>query len=77
MKTLVNAKPREWAAQTQSLWDEHVAPLFEEGEWCRRANYYTPRPWMDEYNRGSDWEGFVYTVQPGNHVCRWQQEKEA
>jgi len=31
-----------------------------------RSNYFTPRPYVDEYNRGSDQEGFCY-VMSGDH----------
>lgn len=59
-----------WDARIQSLWDEKIVPLFAEGETCSHANYFAPRPYVDEYNRGSNREGFTYTVQPGNHVCQ-------
>lgn len=72
--TKINAKPAKWSDEIKSLWAERVAPLFQPGDSCSSANYHTPRPYKDEWNRGSDEAGFVYVVQPGDHVCfaKWQ-----
>jgi hypothetical protein len=58
-----------WDERIQALWDERVAPLFADGETCSHANYFSPRPYVDEYNRATRFEGFCYTVQPGYRVC--------
>lgn len=75
MQTTVNGKPGEWDAATWKLWKTRVAPGFLPEESCSTANYYTPRPYVDEYNRGSDKEGFVFIVHPGYHVCQWERTK--
>lgn len=66
----------DWFEMTWKLWWDNVSHRFEIGEWCSSANYFTPRPYQDEYNRGSDKEGFVYVVQPGNRVCLWERVTE-
>ena len=64
----------KWTKETWALWDKNVAPLFKDGkDWCSAAHYYQPRPYVDEYNRGSDKEGFTYVVQPGYRVCFWER----
>ena len=68
-KTVNSVEGVAWDKRIQNLWDTRVAPLFAKGETCSHANYFEPRPWVDEYNRGSPYEGFCYTVQPGNRVC--------
>lgn len=67
MERLVNGKPGEWPERVERLWKEKV--LFGDGETCERANWFTPRPFVDEYNQGSKTEGFVYTVNPGRRVA--------
>jgi hypothetical protein len=72
-KTTVNGRPAAWGEDISKLWLAKVAVKFDEGETCSTANYYTPRPWQNEYDRGSDKEGFVYVVQPGYRVCQWER----
>lgn len=69
MNTSIRGQPDEWPEEVWKLWQEKVAPLFKEGETCSSANYFTPRPYRNEYDRGSKEEGFVYTIYPGPHVC--------
>jgi len=72
-RVAVNASNVEdWPDRAKELWDKHVAPRFEEGERCTAANYYTPRPYVDDYNRGSSDEGFVYILTPGPRVGYWK-----
>lgn len=76
-QTSINGKHASWndRPDIQALWEEKVMTKLKEGEWVTTANYYEPRPYVDEYNRGSNREGFVYTLQPGNHVCYWERIK--
>jgi hypothetical protein len=64
MVTSINGKEAAWTSEIESLWQERVVRTggrhFMESE-VRRANYFTPRPPVDEWNRGSAEEGFVYT----------------
>lgn len=69
MHTQINAQPAPWGKGVRALWNEHAAPLFKDGDWCGSANFFTPRPYVDEYNRGSDKAGFTYVVHPGHRVC--------
>ena len=63
----------DWLPATWELWFENVMPKFKGDEYCSLANHYTPRPYRNEYDRGSNTEGFVYTVQPGSRVCVWER----
>jgi hypothetical protein len=70
----IDAKPTTtWPKRVERLWALHVAPRIEDWETCESANYFTLRPYRNEYDRGSNREGFVYVMQPGDRVCTWQQ----
>jgi len=72
MKTTINGRLDEvgtWTPEITDEWSKRVSPLLKGNEWCSHANYYTPRPYVDEYNTGSDHYGFLYVMQPGNRVC--------
>ena len=69
MRTAIRGKDAEWNDEIRQEWATRVAPLFKDDETCSYANYFTPRPYVDEYNQGSDRYGFTYTVQPENSVC--------
>jgi hypothetical protein len=75
METTINGKPAEWTQAIKDLWEKLVVPRIGKGETITTANYYSPRPFVDEYNRGSNKEGFVYVVhgtpeaECGGHVC--------
>jgi hypothetical protein len=60
VKTSINGKPAEWSPEVWALWAEMM--VAKEPERVEKANYYTPRPYVDEYNRGSDKKGFVYVI---------------
>jgi len=72
MRTCINSKEATWTSDIWNLWNSRAVPAFAKGESCSSANYFTPRPWVDEYNRGSRYAGFLYTVQPGNRICLTQ-----
>jgi len=67
--TSIRGRPAPWDDHIRALWAQRVAPKFKDGETCSDANYFTPRPWRNEYDPGSETEGFSYIVQPGNRVC--------
>lgn len=68
-QTLINGKPAIWNDDVRKLWALVVAARFEgETRDVINANYFTPRPYVDEYNRGSEKSGFTYTV--GSAVCQ-------
>lgn len=71
MKKQANGKEADWTPEIQALFDHMIESHggLQEGESIEQANYFTPRPYVDEYNRGSHLWGFIYTLQPGNHVC--------
>jgi hypothetical protein len=75
MRTLIQGKSAVWTLEIEALWEQLVVPRMSPGETISMANYYAPRPYVDEYNRGSDKEGFVYEVHGsekasrGGHVC--------
>lgn len=57
MKTTINAKAAQWSDAIQAKWDGEEIEGF-----VTNANWYTARPYVDEYNRGSTEEGFIYTI---------------
>lgn len=73
MVTTINGKRATWDRAILDKWLDNVRPLFVEGESCPRANYFTPRRYRNEYDRGSKTEGFVYVVNPGQRVCVWER----
>lgn len=68
MRKTINAKPVEWPAEVEAKWEAFIGERLEPGEVVTDCNYFTPRPWRNEYDRGSGKEGFVYTLN-GRHVC--------
>lgn len=70
MKTQINGKDADWSLMVRAKWDEAAASIPpRDGEVVTQCNYFTPRPFKDEYNRGSREEGFTYTI---NHQHVWQ-----
>jgi hypothetical protein len=71
LTTTINGQPAEWTAEIWQRW--HTFADEADPKWrdvtVSTANYFTPRPYVDEYNRGSHKAGFVYVLQPGNRVC--------
>jgi hypothetical protein len=71
METMINGQPAKWPPEIWQRWNTFAdaadpkLTVFN-GE---SANFFTPRPYVDRWNRGSKHAGFVYTMQPGNHVC--------
>ncbi len=55
MRTSINGVDAEWTPAILAAWKSVGAPD------ARRANWYTARPYVDTYNRGSEREGFLYT----------------
>ncbi len=65
MRTSINGKPAEWTPAIWAKWHtflDAVDPKHVVGVTVLDANYFVPRPRVDEYNRGSREEGFVYTI---------------
>lgn len=66
--TSINGKEAPWTDAVRALWAQVVAAHFSgETRPVARANYFTPRPYVDQYNTGSDQSGFIYVV--GRDVC--------
>lgn len=76
--TMIRGTIEDWPADVLAHWTRRVSPLFSAGETCSQANYYTPRPYVDEYNTGSKDYGFTYVVNPGHRVCflNWNPANE-
>jgi len=69
MTTTINSQPADWPPEVWAKWHtfaEHADPKLTDDP-VRGANYFTPRPYVDEYNTGSRDEGFVYWT-AGRHV---------
>lgn len=64
--TTINAQPAPWPAEIRAEWEQQWAMLRErnpDAELDRLSvNYFTPRPYRNEYDRGSMTRGFVATV---------------
>jgi hypothetical protein len=68
METAINGKAAEWTDEIRAKWEaatQDAPPPFD-AQLVLSANYFTPRPYVDEYNRGSQDEGFVYTMKRPN-----------
>jgi len=73
-----------WQRIERTDWPESVRERFlvlrdqieeqNEGETVTRANYYTPRLWKNEYDRGSARHGFCLSTHPGHKVFDVQLE---
>lgn len=69
MRTLVMGKEVEWSPEIQERWDLVVGGVEDDRGPVTMANYWHPKPYVDEYNRGRATSGFTYTV---NHLYVWQ-----
>lgn len=76
MKTTINGKQATWSKAIKELWFEVSTGI---DKFVVTANWFTARPYVDEYNRGSEHEGFVYTTLEGytHHVytVQWRVGK--
>lgn len=72
MQTQINGKAAAWTAEIHAKWETAVADWAEADPRKRdparvtQSNYFTPRPYVDQYNRGSETEGFTFTVDSGS-----------
>jgi hypothetical protein len=72
MKTTINAQPADWPVNVWDLWQARVVPRLDpEKPAPHTANYFTARPYVDQYNRGSDKAGFCYTVGREVYLTEW------
>jgi hypothetical protein len=65
----INGKAGLWTPGIFAEFETHVGPRMRDGESISQANYYEPRPYNNEWDRGDPHFGFTYTVQPGNRVA--------
>ena len=72
METMINGQPATWTREIWEQWYTHVEradpKLYDTHGLPRSANYFTPRPWQDEYDRGDKKEGFSFIC--GRQVCQ-------
>ena len=65
MNTQINGRPASWPEDVLVKWRARWIATGDERQYegtVSYCNYYTPRPYVDEYNRGSRKEGFVYVI---------------
>jgi hypothetical protein len=66
VRTSINAFECEWPIELWRLYYTYVdrddEKLYDRVGVVTACNYYTPRPAEDEYNRGSNTEGFTVTI---------------
>lgn len=65
-----------WPPDVWAKWHDLTDKLPRDQGYYIRANYFEPRPWRNEYDRGNANEGFCYTVTPGRRVCLAYLPKE-
>jgi len=55
METAINSKPEKWSKEIYKLWRKACKTItWEKGDKIIKVNYFTPRPYKNEYDRGSD-----------------------
>jgi hypothetical protein len=59
MKTSINGKPADWTPEIRAKWDAAMERI-DDPRPVTDSNYFTPRPYVDQYNCGSREEGFTY-----------------
>lgn len=69
MRTTIDGTPAVWPLEVHLKFQEYINSKMKADERIINANFFTPRPAVDEYNRGSSYSGFVFTVNPGLRVC--------
>lgn len=74
LRTQINGEDAEWPPAVRELFERKMAE--REPANITLAGYFTPRPWRNEYDRGSKHEGFTYVID-GRHVCIIQWLGEA
>lgn len=66
LHTSINGQPAEWTQAIWQLWHTYVdvadPKFYEKYGRPTRGNYFTPRPYRNEYDRGSTTEGFTWTT---------------
>jgi hypothetical protein len=73
--TSINGQPAEWTPAIWALWHTHADdadPKYRVGD-AHDANYFTSRPYVDQYNRGSREAGFTYTVGRRVYQVSWRE----
>ena len=67
--TMINGKAAEWTPEIKARWESFQRTPGE----IVAANWFTARPHVDQYNRGSEEEGFTYTLKPADRPHEvWQ-----
>jgi hypothetical protein len=73
----INGRDGVWPKRAEREWRKLTAAWkTEDVEACTRVNYFTPRPYRNEYNRGSEEEGFIYIIRGSvcyHHILGSQQ----
>lgn len=62
MMTSINGRPADWTPEIWAKWHTYIDladPKFV-AQPPKNANYFTPRPYQDEYCRGDKKEGFTF-----------------
>jgi len=57
--TSINGKPATWTPEILEAWTKALQGIDDPAP-VTSANYFTPRPYRNEYDRGSDEYGFTY-----------------
>lgn len=69
MTTAINGEPAAWTPEIWAKWYTYVEiadpKLYDSHGLPSHANYFTPIPYADQYNRGDEKEGFTITIGRG------------
>lgn len=65
MITFINGKPSTWSVEILDKWITEWKKTGDHRPYngtVSTCNYFTPRPYVDDYNLGDTKKGFVYTI---------------
>jgi hypothetical protein len=79
MVTMIDGEEAVWTPKIQELYDAKVGAWVAKGDRVLSANYFNPRPYVDEYNTGSNHAGFTWVSTSGGYgrkvfQVKWSEE---
>lgn len=72
-RTTVRGVEADWTPEIWEKWDkrEDLTDKTDQPLVVLTANYYTPRPYVDDYSRGSTKEGFTFVIGSRVYFHEW------
>lgn len=66
MVRMINGEPANWSGEIFAKWVSTIEDFRSKNPEVRgevtSVNYFSPRPYVDQYDRGSKTEGFMFTI---------------